>query len=120
MKKRDSILQLMESKVNELWFDWLSFDYRKRSSHGDLTACLLSIHLVEGVSIDLPTMMKAKDERVNGLTSGVESLFKKNKVQGDHMICFLSSILPCFHAYLTLILFVYLNLYADFSLYSIL
>lgn len=35
---------------------------------------------VTGVSIDLPTMMKAKEDRVNGLTSGVEGLFKKNKV----------------------------------------
>jgi len=35
---------------------------------------------VEGVSIDLPTLMKAKEERVNGLTSGIEGLFKKNKV----------------------------------------
>jgi len=35
---------------------------------------------VQGVSIDLPTMMKAKESRVTGLTSGIESLFKKNKV----------------------------------------
>lgn len=35
---------------------------------------------VEGVSIDLPAMMKAKEERVLGLTSGIEGLFKKNKV----------------------------------------
>jgi len=35
---------------------------------------------VEKVSIDLPVMMKAKEERVFGLTSGIEGLFKKNKV----------------------------------------
>jgi len=35
---------------------------------------------VENVKLDLPTMMKAKDERVFGLTSGIEHLFKKNKV----------------------------------------
>ena len=39
---------------------------------------------VTGVSIDLPTMMKAKEDRVNGLTSGVEGLFKKNKVNFHH------------------------------------
>jgi dihydrolipoamide dehydrogenase len=36
--------------------------------------------VVQGVSIDLPTMMKAKEERVHGLTSGIEGLFRKNKV----------------------------------------
>jgi len=35
---------------------------------------------VEGVSIDLPTMMAQKDKAVAGLTSGIEGLFKKNKV----------------------------------------
>jgi len=36
--------------------------------------------VVKDVTVDLPTMMKAKDERVFGLTSGIEGLFKKNKV----------------------------------------
>lgn len=35
---------------------------------------------VQGVSIDLPQMMKSKDEKVNGLTGGIEALFKKYKV----------------------------------------
>ena len=35
---------------------------------------------VENVSLDLATMMKAKDKAVTGLTKGVESLFKKNGV----------------------------------------
>jgi dihydrolipoamide dehydrogenase len=35
---------------------------------------------VSGVEIDIPTMMKAKDKAVTGLTSGIEFLFKKNKV----------------------------------------
>lgn len=35
---------------------------------------------VEGVSVDLETMMKGKQNRVDGLTSGIEGLFKKNKV----------------------------------------
>lgn len=35
---------------------------------------------MDNVSIDIPAMMKAKDERVMGLTSGIEGLFKKNKV----------------------------------------
>lgn len=36
--------------------------------------------IVENVRLDLPTMMKAKEDRVLGLTSGIEGLFKKNKV----------------------------------------
>ena len=35
---------------------------------------------VEGVSLDLPRMMKAKTQVVTGLTKGIEFLFKKNKV----------------------------------------
>jgi len=37
--------------------------------------------LVEGVKLDLAQMMKRKDDVVKGLTSGVGSLFKKNKVE---------------------------------------
>jgi dihydrolipoamide dehydrogenase len=39
---------------------------------------------VKDVSIDLPTMLKRKDQVVAGLTSGVAGLFKKNKV--EHVI----------------------------------
>lgn len=35
---------------------------------------------VSGVSLNLSTMLKAKDDAVNGLTKGVEFLFKQNKV----------------------------------------
>ncbi|CAE6387461.1 unnamed protein product [Rhizoctonia solani] len=35
---------------------------------------------VEGVNLNLPQMLKAKDTAVSGLTKGVEGLFKKNKV----------------------------------------
>ncbi len=35
---------------------------------------------VSGVTLDLPTMMARKDRVVRGLTQGVASLFKKNKV----------------------------------------
>ncbi len=36
---------------------------------------------VEGVSLDLKQMMKAKTQVVRGLTKGIEFLFKKNKVE---------------------------------------
>ncbi|ORX93771.1 dihydrolipoyl dehydrogenase [Basidiobolus meristosporus CBS 931.73] len=35
---------------------------------------------VEGVKLNLDTMMKAKEKSVTGLTKGIEFLFKKNKV----------------------------------------
>lgn len=35
---------------------------------------------VQDVKLNLPQMLKAKDESVSGLTKGVEFLFKKNKV----------------------------------------
>ncbi len=35
---------------------------------------------VDGVSLDLGQMMKAKTQVVNGLTKGIEFLFKKNKI----------------------------------------
>ncbi|KAG8718589.1 dihydrolipoamide dehydrogenase precursor [Ceratobasidium sp. 394] len=35
---------------------------------------------VEGVHLNLPQMLKAKDTAVTGLTKGIEGLFKKNKV----------------------------------------
>lgn len=37
--------------------------------------------LVDSVKVDLPAMMKQKDEAVTGLTKGIEGLFKKNKVR---------------------------------------
>jgi hypothetical protein len=37
---------------------------------------------VDNVKLDLPTMMKSKEKAVNGLTSGIEFLFKKNGVRG--------------------------------------
>lgn len=36
--------------------------------------------IIEGLSIDLPKMMAQKDNAVDGLTKGIEFLFKKNKV----------------------------------------
>jgi dihydrolipoamide dehydrogenase len=36
---------------------------------------------VGSVEVDIGAMMKAKEDRVNGLTSGIEGLFKKYKVQ---------------------------------------
>ena len=35
---------------------------------------------VSGVELDLPAMLKRKDQVVSGLTKGVEALFKKNKI----------------------------------------
>ncbi|KAH7907447.1 hypothetical protein BJ138DRAFT_1174558 [Hygrophoropsis aurantiaca] len=35
---------------------------------------------VSGVSLNLPQMLKAKDQSVTGLTKGIETLFKQNKV----------------------------------------
>ena len=35
---------------------------------------------VEGVKLNLPQMLKAKDDSVQGLTKGIELLFKQNKV----------------------------------------
>ncbi|MEY4631191.1 MAG: dihydrolipoyl dehydrogenase [Pseudomonadota bacterium] len=35
---------------------------------------------VSGVELDLPQMMKRKDEVVKGLTRGIEGLFRKNKI----------------------------------------
>jgi dihydrolipoamide dehydrogenase len=39
-----------------------------------------SPELVEGVKLNLPQMLKAKDDAVQGLTKGIELLFKQNKV----------------------------------------
>ena len=35
---------------------------------------------VQGVELDLPALLKRKDQIVGGLTKGVEALFKKNKI----------------------------------------
>lgn len=45
---------------------------KKMPSHGVVA---------ESVKLDLPTMMKQKDNAVKGLTKGIEGLFKKNKVE---------------------------------------
>ena len=37
--------------------------------------------MVEGVKIDLGKMMEQKQASVDGLTKGIEGLFKKNKVE---------------------------------------
>merc|ERR1711920_461396 len=36
--------------------------------------------IVDNVKLDLPTLMNIKSESVDGLTKGIEGLFKKNKV----------------------------------------
>eukprot|EP01118_Nematostelium_gracile_P008149 TRINITY_DN2691_c0_g1_i1.p1 TRINITY_DN2691_c0_g1~~TRINITY_DN2691_c0_g1_i1.p1 ORF type:complete len:497 (-),score=173.66 TRINITY_DN2691_c0_g1_i1:35-1525(-) len=36
---------------------------------------------IDNVGLDLPTMMKDKQDKVKALTSGIEMLFKKNKVE---------------------------------------
>ncbi|KAK0555997.1 dihydrolipoamide dehydrogenase precursor [Tilletia horrida] len=36
---------------------------------------------VDGLSVNLPAMLKTKEDSVKGLTRGVEGLFKKNKVE---------------------------------------
>src|SRR5436189_4009051 len=42
----------------------------------------LAIHgvAVAGVSLDLAAMLRRKDQVVNALTTGVDALFKKNKI----------------------------------------
>ncbi len=40
----------------------------------------LMIFSVSGVSLNLPQMLKAKEQSVTGLTNGIEFLFKQNKV----------------------------------------
>lgn len=37
--------------------------------------------MCDGVSIDVARMMKQKEDAVDGLTKGIEGLFKKNKVK---------------------------------------
>lgn len=39
---------------------------------------------IEGLKLDLPTMLSAKDKSVKALTGGVDYLFKKNKVSHFH------------------------------------
>lgn len=41
----------------------------------------LSFVSVDNVTMDLRTLMQSKDKAVNGLTTGVEFLFKKNNVR---------------------------------------
>ena len=42
--------------------------------------CFVVVGTVEGVSYDLKKMMQGKTKAVKGLTSGIEFLLKKNKV----------------------------------------
>jgi len=39
-----------------------------------------AVRIVDNVTLNLDQMLKAKDESVNGLTKGIEFLFKQNKV----------------------------------------
>ncbi|KAG6827227.1 D-lactate ferricytochrome c oxidoreductase [Tricholoma furcatifolium] len=60
-------------------------DLKRRGIDGWSLTCLdsrLSLRkiTVEGVSLNLPAMLKAKDDAVSGLTKGIEFLFKSNKV----------------------------------------
>jgi dihydrolipoamide dehydrogenase len=41
---------------------------------------LTHIHAVSGVQLNLPVMMQAKETSVTGLTKGIETLFRQNKV----------------------------------------
>ena len=56
------------------------------SHHLEMAKHGLEVHGVKTgrVTVDLPVMMKRKDDLVQGLTQGIEFLFKKNSV--DHMI----------------------------------
>lgn len=47
--------------------------------------------LVDGLAVDLAAMQKQKVGAVEGLTKGIEGLFKKNKVCLQQEVC----ILPC-------------------------
>ena len=51
-------------------------------SHAVLSAVLPKVAplIVEGVSLNLPKMLAAKDNAVTGLTKGIELLFRQNKV----------------------------------------
>jgi dihydrolipoamide dehydrogenase len=46
---------------------------------------------VDGLGLDVPAMLKRKDEVVKGLTDGVRFLFRKNKVETIHGIARLTS-----------------------------
>ena len=50
---------------------------------------------VSDVKIVLPQMMKQKDKAVAGLTSGIEGLFKKNKVCQPQGLIATGAPLPC-------------------------
>jgi dihydrolipoamide dehydrogenase len=46
---------------------------------------------VDGLGLDIPAMLKRKDEVVKGLTDGVRFLFRKNKIETIHGIAKLTS-----------------------------
>lgn len=57
--------------------------------------------IVDSVSVDLDKMMGQKDKAVDGLTKGIEFLFKKNKVGFCTVVRHLNAFPPwtavCFH-----------------------
>jgi dihydrolipoamide dehydrogenase len=46
---------------------------------------------VDGLGLDVPAMLKRKDEVVKGLTDGVRFLFRKNKIEAIHGLARLTS-----------------------------
>src|SRR5581483_2908309 len=53
------------------WSEWFAHAKEKFADHGVVWG---------GVTLALPAMMKRKEKGVEGLTKGIEGLFKKNKV----------------------------------------
>lgn len=47
---------------------------------GDAHCCIFVAWIVDNVKLNLDQMLKAKEDSVNGLTKGIEFLFKQNKV----------------------------------------
>ena len=48
---------------------------------------------MDNLEVDLPAMMKSKEDAVDGLTQGIEGLFKKNKVSIGSLVSLTSSVL---------------------------
>lgn len=49
--------------------------------------------VADNVRIDLPKMMAQKDKSVQGLTQGIEGLFKKNKARSVPFLCIVPEVL---------------------------
>jgi dihydrolipoamide dehydrogenase len=62
------------ARLQEAWYRWYVAP--------DSSQLLASLHhlAVDNVTLNLPQMLKAKEDAVNGLTKGIEFLFKQNKV----------------------------------------